>query len=108
MKTVHLFRNIKDFSEFLRSKGIEFVDGESRILINANVKSVDFGLTPTMILTKDNIEIVFEDLLITKTITIKRQDIEYEIILGKNFQVRFEHPYLVLDYKQQQNNFSEG
>jgi len=110
MRTTLLFRNIKGFSEFLRSKGIEFIDGESRILIQANVKSVSLGSTPTMVLMKDDIEIIVEDLLITKTIIIKKQDDEYEIILGKNIQVMFEYPYLALDYKQQsgQGNTGEG
>jgi hypothetical protein len=110
MRTTHLFRNIKDFSEFLRSKGIEFINDESKILIWANVKSVSFDTTPTMILTKDDTEITIEDLLITKTIVIKKQDDEHEIILGKNFHVMFEYPYLILDYKQQpgQGNTDQG
>lgn len=95
---------MKELMDILGGMGIDYYGDESRILIQAVIKSVDLGSVPTVKLIYNDAEIKIEDLLIVKRITITKPGHRKEILLGKNIQVRFDSPYVFIENRPETIN----
>jgi hypothetical protein len=88
---------MKEFIDLLKDLGIGFFGDETRILIWANIKSVVISPIPAIELIQDDAKIKVEDLLVAKRLVIEKAGYEKEVLLGKNIQVKYDHPYLFIE-----------